>query len=525
MAKWELSQENLQDYATKIRENFNIEEDKEIDYDVIGLIPNEIDRRRALFQYFIPDIFAPGKYDRRADVIDGCIYYLEFLERRGNQSIVLNLWTKRLKISKTYNEEDLEIDTYGYSQYHPVWQILGNPNNPGLFIPRLVQYIFAFKGCKRKLDINDYSLIFFDIFHSVPLTKIRPKMLKFLHLLNNDLEKIPLKNEINLKDYMKLHGFGDIRAFLAEFNKLGGCIHSIYDKSYIGLNMYLFQCPYPYHVNVKFRRGIFNQQFLTGGKDYIQELYTSIPSIFQWELLYRKFPPQTRCFQSTLLKTPHQSFLDHFDLDRQKWMIPWESTIKKWKKYFLALKKTDRPVESGYKNLNPTLNLLKICNLLEQNANYKNKYLHRKTKIPLEEIEKIRIKLDLNVLAARVLVLYHSNLVDYTIITLPGREEWKYQLIKKLSEAVPYYIVFLLEDKINGKFYLRANYLTVPENGLDFMRAFIQAFHGEIDYEIHKCLLRATLQRSWFLDYFDSKKWVWDSDDYEINSISFPRIK
>ncbi len=525
MSKWQLPEVDLHEYVEKVKKVFGIEAEGKIEYSEIFSIPKEIDRRRTLLKYFIPDIFVPGKYNRRADLIDGCIYYLEFLEEKGNQSIVYSLWTKRLRIKKEYNAEDLEEDIYGYNLYHPIWSVLGNPNNPGLFITNLVKNIHAFKGRKRKLDINDYSLIFFDIFHSIPFSKITKKMLNFLQLLSREFERRPLKEAINLKTFMKSQGFGDVRSFLAQFNKLGIHIHPLYERSNFGLDTYVFYCPFPNHVQIKFKQKYIGQEFLTGGKEFIQEIFLILPSNERWKLLYRKFPPQTRCYRLILLQVPNHSFLDYFNLAQQKWNIPWTVIKENWSEYFENLNKMNNPIQLGYKRIVPTENLLKVCELLERDGNVKNKIIHRKTKIPIQEIEKIRTELDVNTLVTRVVLLFHANLIDYSSITLPGREDWKYQLLLKLGEVAPYFMIFYLEDKTNSKFYLRANYLMVPEDGLNFLRTFTKIFHGQLDYSLHKTLFQARFGRSWFQDYFDSKtkRLVWDPNDFEIKPLSFKK--
>ncbi|MHA1267289.1 MAG: hypothetical protein ACTSRS_18775 [Candidatus Helarchaeota archaeon] len=518
MSAGELPRIELKKYAETIRKVFDIEEEEEIDYSRIETLSSEIDRRRELFKYFIPNVFVPGKYDRRADIIDGCIYYLELLEKAGYQANVLNLWIKRLNIKRRFNEDDIEVDMYGYPFYHPIWHVLGSMNEPGLFIPRIVKYLQSFRGKKRKLDINDYSLIFYSIFYSVPQKKIRSKMLRFLRLLQKQIEKRPMRDGIKLRDFMKEKGFGDVRTFLAEYNKLGVGIYSIYDRGVFGLNQYLFQCPFPFHVKIKSNIFPIHQDFLIGGKDFIQEIYALIPSTADWRELYQKFPSKTSCFRVYYLNTPYQSLFTHFDSSTQRWRIPWDSIKNEWKLAIKGLQKSDDLLNNPLKTLPQTYDLLRVCNLLETNSNYRNKAIYRKTKIPIEKIERIRVKLDTVALRMRTLFLFHSNVTDYTILTLPGKELWKLQLLKKLGGAAIYHSIVLLEDLINNSYIFRANYLLNPSNGLQFLKTIVKIFQNHFDFVVYKAFVRGRYQMFWVEKFFDPEKecWIWDSEGYKI---------
>ena len=527
MSKWDLPSVDLHAYVEKIREMFEIEEGEQIDYETIKAIPNEIDRRRTLVKYFIPNIFAPGKYDRQADLIDGCIYYLEFLAQKGFQSIILDYWVKRLKISRTFGESDLEEDTYGYTSYHPIWHILGIPQNPGIVIPRLIKYIQCFKGRKRKLDINDYSLIFFSIFNSAQQIEIKPKMITFLQGLLKELEKVPLPDGIDLKKFMQNQGFKDVRSFLAELNKLGVHVFSSFEYSTLGIDTYTFLCPFPNHVRVKFRSNPIFQNFLTGGQEYLQEISTGIPSEMDWKRLYQKFPSPTQCFRMKSIRATHQPCLRYFDPNLQNWVIPWNNIVQEWHDFLFHLDRSEKFLQPQYGKLEPSKELLEICTLLEQDGNRRNRELYLKTKVPIDRIEQLRLLLDLNALIVRTLLIFHSDLMDFTMIMIDGTENWKYQILMKLGEIAPNYNIYIMEDLLKPQHYLVANYLHTPKNALIFLKAFTKVFHGLFDYKIYKRFFRMRIYHSWFQDLFDpeTNRWVWNPDDYEIIPISFKMNK
>lgn len=177
---------DLREYATEIRKVFAIEEFETIDFKDFEEIPSEIERRRAVLKYFIPDVFRLGsRYDRRADLIDACIFYLEYPKYQGGRRInLLQYWTARAGFYRRFRMKDVEEDAYGNMTYHPIRYTIVDLDHPSDFLPRLIQHLRGFQGRKRKLDNNDYALIFGGVYHAyVPRAVITPKMYQFLNFL------------------------------------------------------------------------------------------------------------------------------------------------------------------------------------------------------------------------------------------------------------------------------------------------------------------------------------------------------
>ncbi len=510
---------DLREYAQKIRNYFNITDvpDEEIDYDSMEHIPKEIDRRRRLFQYFIPDVFEPGQYDRRADLIDGCIYFLEVAEKTGNQSIVYNLWTKRTKIRQQFKTEDVEQDTYGYMFYHPILSVIGMGHYLDYLLPTLVKRIRIFQGWKQKLDLNTYSIIFLNSFNSIKPTELTAKLRIYLCKLNKVLKRIPMLDAINLKRCMKEWGFKNVNVLYAQLNKIGLIIHNYFEKRIFGLESFVFCCPYPNHVRVRVRKGAIKQAFATGGKRYIQMIWTFIPVKENWKLLYRKFPPQTQCYRVIKLPSIHQDPLKYFNSETQEWVFPWDSFVKEWRESLDKIMHITKPVTLPKPTVKPTKELIQICEVLESNANLKNSMLHRHTKIPLDRITQIRSELDQKALVVRTFIFYFHNISDATSIFIPGIERWKYELLSKLGEASVHYLIHVFEHMKDHKKYLSGFYLHTPQQGLMFHKAVNRAFRGILNYHFEKQLFQASFSQSW-TDLFDpeTQHWKWSPNNYKI---------
>ena len=72
MLELELAELDPYIYAETIRETLDIVEYTEIDYEGVANHPP----RLSGVKYFIPDVYAPGRYNWRADLIERYTYYL-----------------------------------------------------------------------------------------------------------------------------------------------------------------------------------------------------------------------------------------------------------------------------------------------------------------------------------------------------------------------------------------------------------------------------------------------------------------
>ncbi|MFX1295423.1 MAG: hypothetical protein ACFFD2_11315 [Promethearchaeota archaeon] len=529
------------EYVLRIRKVFKFLEKVEIDYSAIHALPTEIERRRALFRYFIPDVFAPGgKYDRRADIIDGCIYYLEIIEGTKNDDIVEKIWSNRTGVPmqpKKGRQAVLESDRYGLLNYHPIRYIIGP--DPRSYIPALVQRIRVFKKRKRKLDLNDFNTIVSDLLFKIPPANFKPETIKILRELSCELEKRPLIKRINQKELIKTLGM-DAR-LSAELNRINYSILSSYEKSAFGIDTFIFQCPFPHHVRVvtraknsnarKTRSAVTSQWFLSIGDEYLQNLYTLIPHNERWERLYQKFPPQTRCYRSIQLPVYHEPFLEHFDPYTQEWTFRWinkkgdkKVTLQEeWRLFMETIDKSNTPIKLPYTMVNPTEELLRVSYYLTTMGNDTNRSISNKLGIPIKRVIAIRKILDLSALAVRLIIPFHWNFSDQTWIIFPGNEEWKYQFLLKIGEASAYFTLMLYEDVLNSKNYLVGLFTHPPRHGLQFIKTFTKTFHSDLEYSIYKSISQAHMTRPWYEEYFNkvTEKWEWDPNNYEITPLSF----
>ncbi len=519
MPKSELLKVNLWEYAQKIRKIFDIEDvnDEKIDYTALERVQDEIERRRALFQYFVPDVFAPGRYDRRADVIDGGIYLLECLEKTGNQSMVQDLWAQRAGIKRYFRTDDLEEEMHGFMFYHPILNIIGMGQHLDLLIPSLIRHIRSFKGRKRKLDLNDYALIFLSSFSSMKPIEITPKIRKFLQQLNREIEKRPMVDAFNLKRCMVNWKYKNANVLHAQIKQVGFSIKNIFEKRVIGLETYFFRCPYPYHVRARFHKGMIAQNFMTAGKKFLQEIWTLIPAKEDWELLYRKFPPQTRGYRIILIPIPHQDPLKYFNPNLQDWIIPWNRIIEHWQRSKNEIEQIKNPIKVIEPELKPREDLIRIYQFLEDNGNIKNSTIRRHTKIPIETIKQIRRDLEMKSLVARMIILFYHYVNDTTIITIPGDETWKYRLLCAIGDASIHYTIGLVEDVVNLEKFLMGHFLFTPQQGIIFHKTVDKIFRGFLDYYFMKQMLQTRLMPPW-ADLFDkeTQDWKWNPQDYTV---------
>lgn len=506
----ELTPIDLSSYIRQIHKVFQIEELEPIDLPKIDLLTPEIERRRALLRYFIPDIFAPGKYDRREDIIDGCIYYFEFLAGEGKQATVLDLWSKRAKFvygRTKFRAKDIEEGDYGYETYHPLWNVLGNPNNP-IIIPKLVQYIYCFKDRKMKLDINDYSLIFFNLFNLMPYLTINSKMQNIFQLLQEEIRK-PLLDGIEIKTFLEQKGFGGSAKKLAVwFNKVWFKLSNVYERSVFGLSRYFLNFPFPYHYKVRFKGVTLTQNFLMGGQDYIQEISLNLPTDVDWKALIQKVHPECQIYRATICRIPEPPFFfKFFDAHSQNWIIPWDEAVQDWNA-LLAEKKDQTPFEPTYGSIMPNEKILNLVALLEENPLLINSELNTRTKIPLEQVKALRKTLEEEVLAYRTTIFLHPQVSTLTAIDLPGVETWKYRILTKIGTLFPAYYMFHLENLKTSKKSLRAIVLHTPEHINTFIRLFQATFQGVFDYKIRQIFHRWHFIQP-FKEAFDPKSGTW----------------
>jgi hypothetical protein len=517
---------DLTAYAQQIRKVFQIEALTPIEFEAIEPLTPEIERRRTLLRHFIPDIFTPGKYDRRADIIDGCIYYLEFLAGEGNQALVLTLWSKRAQFvygRKRFRAQDIEEGPYGYETYHPLWNVIGNPSNP-IIIPKLVQYIYCFKDRKMKLDINDYSLIFFNLFNTMPYLNVNSKMRNVVQLLQEEISR-PLLDGIELKTFLEQKGFGGTAAKLTGwFSKGGFKLTNVYERSTFELSRFLLDFPFPHHYKISYKGVTLTQNFLTGGRDYFQEVTLNLPTDVDWKALMQKVHPETQIYRATLYRNPHPPFFfKFFDVYSQDWITPWDEAVQEWNA-LLEEKRDQSPLEPDYGLIIPNEEILKLTAVLEETPLILNSELNIQTKIPLEKVKSLRKILEEEVLAYRTIVFLHPKLFSLLTIDLPGIETWKYRILTKIGELFPGYYIFHMENLKTSEESLRSIVIHTPEQTNTFIRRFQETFQGVFKYKIHQMFHKWRFFQP-FKESFDPKTgtWKFNPKDYIFTPLLKPK--
>ena len=536
MPKWELSSTDLHEYSSKIRKLFHIEEREAIDYEGITKLPDEIDRRRAIFKYFIPDVFSPGKYDRRMDLIDSCIYYIEKDSHTGNDSLVMSYWAKRAKVKNPtqYNPDDLEEGAHGLTTYHPIFHNLGEPQKVGSFLPKFVKFVQGFDGRKRKIDLQDQNLIFTDLFKSISIMNFNETFLQFFRILEwKLLELNPFANWLNLKDLMKEYGFKDIGRLHSLVNRALKLLPR-FERGVFGLHNYTFYCPYPHHVRITFRGSLSLQGLLVGGTRKIQVVNIVIPdSVSKRDILKltKGFPPQTEWFRLQHLRTPIYSKMSYYDLTRQDWIVPWDRVFEEWKAYYQNVERDENPAKPDYDSITPTGPLLKIAHDIEYFPNIKNRSLRSSLKregmdVPLDEISRIRLELDQKALICRMPYLLHNKLAGSIVIRFYGSERWKLKLLSKILQSLPFHMINYIRNPISKTEAFEGQGLHTPLQGLGFIRTisrfYEEVLQDDIDIEIRNQFVMLFPRRSWYLDYYDPKtgNLSWDLADYHITPIA-----
>jgi len=415
----------------------------------------------------------------------------------------------------------VESGPYGHETYHPIWSVLGDINNPGLILPKLVQYIRAYKDRKVKLDINDYSLIFFSIFNSTPPTIISSKMLKLIERLQEKINH-PLLDGLEMKSFIEQEGFASAKPLAAQFSKSGFRVHSVFERAVVGLSHYILDFPFPHHYKITFQGAPITQNFLTGGRDYIQEIMMNLPSDLDWKVLAAKVHPESQIYRLTLFRTPHQTLFRFFHLASQNWVVPWENVAQEWTT-FLEQNTDETPFLPDFEYITPNEEIIKVMELLEENALYLNSELSVKTKIPLETIEEYRKTLEEHVLAYRNIIPYFRDLCVINVVDIQGIETWKYQLLAKIAEVFPAFYISHLENLRTSENSLRAIFVHTPHNSNIFIKHFAQTFQGVFPYKLHQLYQRFKFLIP-FHNIFDpaTGTWKFEPRDYSIQPMRFP---
>jgi hypothetical protein len=536
------TQTDLTAYAQTIRSVLGVDELEPIDFAQCEHQTDDIERRRALFRYFIPDVFTPGKYDRRADLIDACIYYLEALEGKGQywESPIIEAWTERNHIARNFRFEDVEVGPYGYEFYHPVWSILGATGNPGLVLPTLIKYLRTFRDRRLKLGINDYSLIFFSIFNAMLPVPIDEKIKQVARLLQEEIQG-PVLNGFDLWSLIKLRypktTQGDSQVIgcsqdyakwlAAEFNKVGCHVIINFERSVFGLARYILQFRFPHHYELNIRGGTAVQVFLTGGRDYLQEITLNLPmEDLDWRNLFTQVHPDSQIYRQTMCRNqmPSPSLLTYFDVATQDWNIPWDSSVREWEA-ILQGERDSTPFDPDWGFLMPEADLIRIKALLEENPLYLNSELQTKTKLPLTRVKELRETLEQETLVGRIIWIPHYDLSVYCIIDVPGTETWKAKLLMRIAQLFPSSNLSILENVRTSAKSLRAGYFHRPQHINTFCRLFYKTFSGKFKFSIHQMFFRPKFGMP--LPPFDPKTGTWLNDlaNYTIRPMPFAKLQ
>ncbi|NVM30023.1 MAG: hypothetical protein HWN65_14365 [Candidatus Helarchaeota archaeon] len=551
MVQIELPRVDLRAYADQIRDAFGIEEDEEIDFAAIEEVTPEIDRRRALFKYFIPDVYEEGQYDRRMDLIDGCIYYLE--KRDGSRSsAVLLAWGVRAGVSPTdFDPADFEMSPYGYNAYHPIFSLLGfGFDYPGLVIPYWPKHVKWFKGKKRKLDINAHKIFLHGTYHPPPVTE---RMRALLRVLSEKVQTRPMTDGFRIGKFWEETTDYKKARMEAEYKQLGARVAALWNKSALGLESILFEVPFPHHFTVKSEKASINHWICPGGKIIMQRIETLIPKKADWEGLYDAFlrhSSRVRCYRRIHLFMSDQFFLENFDLTLQDWIQDWGKIARQWRDYRDAIAPSGTTLDRAFLRgrVVPTdlkgrlKNLLRVCNILEGDGNMLNReirgtfrralqWLRKKTGkkelIPsMEEIAELRTILDDYAVAGRNVVTMYVGTTGFTAIQVLGTEAWKFELLKVIGEACAGYGIAFLEDVDTDEPYLEANYIHTPFNMNEFIGHFAEVFDGVLDYKLRRWFILAPPIRRGDANLYDAESgtWTWEPEFYQI-ARKFPSRK
>lgn len=523
---------DLATYAQTIRTALGIDELEPIDFAQCERLIDDIERRRALFRYFIPDVFTPGKYDRRADLIDACIYYLEALEGKGQfwVSPVLDAWMKRAHFTRKFRFEDVELGPYGYEFYHPAWSVLGDTNNPGLILPKLIRYIRTFKDRKLKLGINEFTLIFFSILNATPPAEIDAHVLRVAEIVHEEIQK-PMPDGVELWSVIE-HRYpcspSFARNLAAQFNRVGFRVTTNFERSVFGLGRYILQFPFPHHYEISIHGVPLLQNFLVGGRDNLQEVIMNLPmEELDWKRVLAQLHPESQLYLMTFCRKPmpYASPLAFFNIQTQDWVVPWDSCVRAWEA-LLAEPHDCIPYDPDWGFLMPDEALVKIAAQLEANPLIRNSELQSMLGVPLERIKELRVCLDQEALTDRSVWSTRSGGSAYCIIDIPGVEMWKYKILEQPLSFFPLSYVCILENLRTTKKSLRAGFTHRPSHINAFARLFQRTFGGKLGFSFHFMFNRLKFPIP-FHEAFDPETGNWRNDlaDCQIRPMPFAKLQ
>lgn len=524
----ELSITDPEQFTAEVHAILHVEELADIDFESIQQIPLEINRRRAILSFFIPNVFTPGKYDRRADLIDGSLYYLESEKKTREAYTILQLWKDRLGLKDDYHQSDLEWSSYGPVFYHPIYSVLGHPQMI-TNIPRLIEYVqahYAMGEVRAPIDLSIYSNLFNHVYNSDILHEpIHPRMLEALTLLFSAYQEFPLTEPVTTTKILSDYGFKSAKFWANKINKFV-MNQRLYEKSPIGITNFRFLCST--HIRVDWKKGDapVTQNFLTGAynKGVIQEVVANIPIQSDFKKFYEKFPEGSRCFRLTFLR-PSDKYIpqcwQYYDIDKQKFIVPWRDLVQQWKLFMTHLLETPdmTVVQPNYPHdLKISYKLLQILNWVRADATIKNTRIKMRGKFSsLEEVIEIRHKIEEAMFVQPIFFTRGLQLNATLVLTVPGAEKWKYQFLRHIQPYFPASSISIEQDVITGESYLMGEYAHTFQDAQAFKSFFIPVFSDMLDLELY--VRHNVLQPiyHWFNLYDpESDTWKWDPDDFEI---------
>ncbi|MHA1325618.1 MAG: hypothetical protein ACTSRL_22735 [Candidatus Helarchaeota archaeon] len=527
MTQGGLPRVQLRQYVQRIRNVFDLHDvvnDEEIDYLRIEQIPIEMNRRREIALYFIPEVFGQSRY--RMDLVDGMIYYLEVKAKTGYHPLILQYWSARAGVKIAYDLKDVERGGYGYSSYHPIWSILGWSKGAEL-VPTLVKLANTYRDKKRRLSVHDYSLYLSKSMSSSTPLKITPDLVKVYECLHKAINQRPLADALRVRQLLS-EEFGVRKAatLLTKFNKLTPRFQPTYERSAIGLPTYYFQIPYPHFIYFRSNQGQEIQTFLHGGRIHLQEIALPIPFENGWQHLMNKLPPEAQCFRATALRCPNAPILAYFDSNRQQWNFPWEQVRQQIQTLLEMEPEKTTPIHPSFPSLRPTKELVQLMNLLELDFQVPNSRLARRIwkRDPKgrEKVQKMRIRLDTAALVYFRIYLGGLGFNDWTYIELPGNAQWQFTLLSHLLYHFGLGGLFLMENLVTTQQFFRLLLLLPPEVAIRFIKWFVSLVSPyDLEYRIYKTPLIYRFKANWYEVFYDpaNESWQWDVNDYEVRRL------
>jgi hypothetical protein len=503
----------------------------------------EMERRRILLSYFIPDVFetAPPdptgqvrQYDRRFDLIDGCIYYLEVEQHSGRSAVVLTLWRERAKVKDPNDAKvgEFEQSVFGHLLYHPILMVIDRPqtNAHKITVPALVNYARVFRGYKQKISIFDQCFFFTTLGEKLPIT---PDMLGLLRAIQQEIQ--PPFFGMDLKTFMAERGYSAaaIKKYNTIYWKMVLGAGAVYNRGSFGLNKWVFYCPYPDFVQISALNVYLGQQFYHEGRRVLQQIWTHIPVSENWEDLLAKFrrvAPKTLAYRVTDLQLPkiadpkaqvkrsiHAPF-QYFDLELQSWRYDWADLEEQWIRFLETGAYDSTPLTISYPSLTPTRNLLKICRELESSSLKPTKEIAQAARVlDIAEAEQHRRDLE-QIVAFRSQYIFAFLVLNQLIhITIPGCEHWKFSLLAEIGKYLPSMHIMRYENLEAGSSSIVAIYALSPPDYHPFFRSVTNVLDGRVKYALGQYPIWKTRQTHWYELYDEStESWRWNVDDYFI---------